>query len=232
MNHDLEIERALQLVPDEPRWIEGRGILLSGHAEVCGDEDGLLIRNRREGSRLAVAWRRPPSLADSVARVEAEELLCAHEDAEWVAAQLGGWKCEGASLFRLDDAAVIEPLASKARLLSSEDELNDLEQELRDEIEEARAAGEVWCAEAEGRVASFAYSYWRTEGHFDISIDTPEAFRRRGLARIAVSGLIRAERERGLEPVWGAMDDNVASSELARTLGFVRHDAIAIFSRE
>jgi hypothetical protein len=43
--------------------------------------------------------------------------------------------------------------------------------------------------------------------------------------------MIDLMRDEGREPVWGAMQSNVASLELARRLGFAAVDEIVVFSR-
>ena len=158
------------------------------------------------------------------------EFLCCPEDAGVVAAQFPDWTCEAGLLYALIEPSALAAPSASVRVLHAEDPLEHLPQELRDELAEARNTREVWTAFSDGVPASFAYSYWKTEGHFDISIDTAPESRRRGLARLAVSELIRQERARGLQPVWGAMASNEASQKLAETLGFELRDEIRLFS--
>lgn len=70
------------------------------------------------------------------------------------------------------------------------------------------------------RVLSAAYTAWRSEGYGDISVDTVEAARGRGLAGHTAQAVVRALEAEGIVPVWGAEEKNAASLRLARRLGF------------
>lgn len=82
----------------------------------------------------------------------------------------------------------------------------------------------------DGRPVSFCYPCWSTEALWDISIDTVEAYRRRGCAADAVRFMIHHMRASGRDPVWGAVESNAASLGLAAKLGFEPVDAIRVFS--
>ncbi|MBK9394838.1 MAG: GNAT family N-acetyltransferase [Uliginosibacterium sp.] len=49
---------------------------------------------------------------------------------------------------------------------------------------------------------SFTSAYLRTHTHFDISVDTLEPYRNRGLARMTAALLIGAAPLQGLSPHW------------------------------
>jgi len=225
---------ALALVPDVPRWIEARALLLTEHCAVFGAEGDLIIRNDAPGGCIAVAMGRvPKELARSVLSDRpGRELLCAIEDGEHWQRALLGWSAEDVLLYGLQRSGDLAPPSAAVGRLTSEHSLDHLPQELREEIEQALPDHAVWCALHEGKVAAFAYSHWRTEGWFDISIDTVPAYRRRGLARLAVSELIRRELAEGLQPVWGAMASNTASQRLAKSLGFVPVDRLLLLSQD
>ncbi len=82
----------------------------------------------------------------------------------------------------------------------------------------------------DNRVASICYACRESESLWDISIDTLEPYRRRGLAAACVRFLIRKMRQEGKEPVWGAVDSNIASLGLATKLGFRPVARIAVFT--
>lgn len=94
------------------------------------------------------------------------------------------------------------------------------------ELAWARRRGPVWCAYVDGAPASFAYAPWRSPAWFDVSVDTLASARQLGLATVVASAMIRDERARGREPVWGADEDNAASRGLAGRLGFEPVDEI------
>ena len=81
---------------------------------------------------------------------------------------------------------------------------------------------------ADDRPVSFCYSGWETESHWDVSIDTLEGHRRRGLGTAACVCLIRHFAARGKTAVWGALDSNPASTALAEKLGFTPIDHLLV----
>lgn len=232
----------LKRVPDVPRWVEARAMLLAGCGRVFERGDELLIRNERPGGQLIVAVT-PPSVELLDRALEGRsrsEVLCAAEDEDVLRSRLPGWPSERAVLFGLTAFDALVPPDPGVRVLGHEDSLDHLEPGLRAEMERARLEGTVFATFDGGssatdtsearRAVSFAYAYWKTEGLFDISIDTVASHRRRGLARRAVSELIRYERSAGRSPVWGAMASNRASQQLARGLRFEPVDELAVFT--
>lgn len=228
------VAHALAVVSDIPRWIEARALLLSEYCAVFGAGSDLIIRNDAPGGCIAVALgRAPEELARSVlCDRPGRELLCALEDSAHWQRVLLDWSTEGVVLYGLERPGDLASPSPAVERLSSDHSLDHLPQELREEIEKALPDRPVWCAFHEGRAAAFAYSYWRTERWFDISIDTAPAYRRRGLARLAVSALVRHELADGLQPVWGAMASNGASQCLAESLGFVHVDQTLLMSQD
>ena len=75
---------------------------------------------------------------------------------------------------------------------------------------------------------SFCYSGWETESHWDVSIDTLEAYRRRGLGAAACVCLIRHFARLGKTAVWGSLESNPASIALAHKLGFTPVDRLVV----
>jgi RimJ/RimL family protein N-acetyltransferase len=71
---------------------------------------------------------------------------------------------------------------------------------------------------------------WQTETLWDVSIETLEGYRRKGLAARAARTMIRYMRRRGRAPVWGALEANLASRSLAARLGFVENAGVAVFT--
>lgn len=78
---------------------------------------------------------------------------------------------------------------------------------------------------------AFAYVASETETLWDVSIDTLPSHRRRGYAAAAALHLMRVMRARGKTAVWGALDDNPASANLARRLGFVENGTLWVLTR-
>ena len=78
---------------------------------------------------------------------------------------------------------------------------------------------------------AFCYSCWTTESLWDVSVDTLEPYRGRGLAEAVARSAIARRRGEGLEPVWGAVDTNGTSRRLAARLGFAETGEAVVFSR-
>lgn len=81
----------------------------------------------------------------------------------------------------------------------------------------------------DGVPVSFCFPTVVTEKFWDVTIETRESYRRRGLAVAAFLRAVDAMRQTGREPVWGAEEDNVASLRLAEKLGFVYAATIWVF---
>ena len=156
------------------------------------------------------------------------ELLVAPEDEVHLVAHFPDWQRERAVLHELSDASRLAQPDPRVRPLCAGDSLAHLPDELREELEAARAQLQILAAFEGGKPVCFAYAYWRTERWFDISIDTLRDHRRRGYARVTASELIRRERADGREPLWGAVASNHASLRLAAALGFDPSDEVVI----
>ena len=222
------VRAALADVQDLPRHVEARAILLSGACGVFGSPGAWAVRNEAPGGAVVVLVGAPEervvraALCDRAGR----ELLAPAELEGTLRGWFPDWRHEGAVLYELEGSPAEVARDEDVRVLTASDSLAHLETELREEMESARANRDVHALFADDLPVSFAYSYWRTEGLFDISIDTAETHRRRGFAARAARALIHAELELGRRPVWGAMDSNEASHALARRLGFVPCDRL------
>ena len=82
----------------------------------------------------------------------------------------------------------------------------------------------------DGRAVAFCYPVLQTERYWDVSVDTLEGYRGRGLAGRAARAMIRHMRQAGKSPVWGALESNAASLGVARRLGFVEAGRLLVFA--
>ncbi|MGC9347402.1 MAG: GNAT family N-acetyltransferase [Anaerolineae bacterium] len=71
-------------------------------------------------------------------------------------------------------------------------------------------------------VVSRCHTVFVGKGEAEISIETQESHRRRGLAALTANAFIEQCAERGLKPAWSCWSDNKPSVALAEHLGFVR----------
>ena len=201
-------------LPDLPRWVEAHGIAASGEG---WREDGAI---GHDGAKLIVIYG--DGDASAIARAHPDhallfplELAPAVEHAARVV--------ERGILHTLPDAASLPDFEGAVPLV---DIPPDLPRELADEL--ARARGTVWTVWVDNAPVSFAHAVWHSARWFDIAVDTLPRARQLGLATIVTAALIRDERARGREPVWGADEGNAASLRLAKRLGFEPVDEIGV----
>lgn len=88
-----------------------------------------------------------------------------------------------------------------------------------------RANGNGFCILIDDTVVSLAYTGWIADNTHEISIETSESHRRKGLARVCAAALINHYLKEGHLPYWECETTNVASANLAESLGFSKmHD--------
>lgn len=228
----MDLKALAGSLPDIPRWVETRGLLLSGRGTVILSPGGFLVK-ALDGPLVCCAGRPDPDSIRAAVADPAPDLrvLAPLEEAEHLARALPEWRQLTATIHLLAPGVrpAVDP-AADIRLLQDGSLLELLPEELHEEISWALPHATVAVAFAEGIPASICYSCWETETLWDISIDTLEEFRRRGLAEACTAFLIERMRERGKEPVWGAEDTNVPSLRLAAKMGFVPVDRLVLFA--
>lgn len=256
------VDHALTRVPDLPRWIDTRGMLLSGRAVVAAPDqselsnDGFVVLV--PDVALASIVGRPPesTVRASLGSLSGEvNVLSQLEDAEYTAAALPKWQRRAAVLHVLPSTVSWESDADPlARIFTRETapRFDHLPASLKEELVDAlrgrtmsrfvpgelpphaaTAAGAaipMAAAWADGRPVAFCYPVWQTETRWDVSVDTWEPYRGRGLAARAARTMIRHMRSAGRAPVWGALETNLASRKLAAKLGFIEAAGIAVFT--
>lgn len=234
MNH-RHIANAL---PDLPRWVEIRSMLLSNRASVFG-----LDLNAASTASFAVVQHdvgvvgapNPEAILEAVQHSgEAAIVLAVPENLVLVEAALPHWISERAALHTLASLNRLPELQpGTVRLLEPGEiaALKNVPEDLYAELADAVANGaEIAAASADGQPVSFCYAGAETEGLWDVAIDTLEPYWRQGHAACCAAFQIARYRERGKAPVWGSLDSNVASAQLAAKLGFVEVDEIYVFN--
>jgi GNAT superfamily N-acetyltransferase len=227
----------LARVPDTPRWVETRGILLSGRCRILwtsASRDAFAIRSDPGSLVCCFGAVEPAAVLAATSEPDAEAVLCAPEFSAMVGRGLPGWSEVPAVLHRLaaESAAESEP-AARVAMLSRADagRLSHLPDALRREIADAIDASHVAAAFLEGIPVAFCHPVYETETLWDVSVDTLEAYRRRGLARTCFEYMRDHLAAHGKEPVWGALADNEASLRLAAKLGFREVDRSVVYLR-
>lgn len=227
-------------LPDIPRHVETRSLLLSGCCWVLAvvETPALsFVTGSSELDIISVVGRPDTSAIREGVRLNRRRgaVLAPPEARDYVAAVLPDWRGILATLHLLGESPRLPHLpAGSARLVTSE-ELNGwshIPAELKREMLVVSRRSPV-AAVFEGTTpVSFCYVAAETEGLWDISIDTLAEYRNRGHASSCVAFLIGHMSALGKRPVWGAEHDNPASLSLAAKLGFVPVDEIVVFREE
>jgi len=232
MTHHTALHaRALAAIPDTPVTVETRALAQDAATIVHAIGDGWLLI-AAQGDLACVFGAVDPVALDAILDVAAfdGDLLLPETGTVTPAMKFVRWKAERALIFTANAAAsaaipaAASPMrpATVVRRLSPRDDLGHVPAHLRDELECACATREVFAAFCDGTPVSFAYVSLATERHGDLSIDTLDAFRRRGFGAAALRPVIAGLLARGMHPVWGAIESNGGSLALARSLGFTQ----------
>ena len=228
----LPSEGLLQALPDLPRWVEIRGMLLSGRGKAMGSSADAFVVSQPDVGLAGVVGKPDAEVIRQVC-VGCREVLAVPEDAEVVGSALPDWTVEPASLHVLsagDRLPGVEPGLVRTIEPAEWAGLPGLPEDLREELLiEARAGTTIAAAFADGQPVSFCYAGFETELWWDISIDTVDGYRRRGYAARCVTFQIARFDKLGKCPVWGALASNNASARLASRLGFVKADELIVF---
>ena len=233
-------ERLAKALPDIPRWVETRAMLLDGTCEVIGlDEkegiDFVLLRAPKRDLVSVVGWPAREAIVEAVSRCENRAEVLAQFDYQGpVVAALPRWRKTSATIHTLGDRPRLPVVPRGSVRLLNEDEVTSmagLPPELKRELEAAFSGTRVAATIVDGEAVSFCYSGSVTEQLWDISIETLAERRRRGYAALCVAFMVNHMRKQGKEPVWGALETNHASLGLAEKLGFVPVDRVVVFER-
>lgn len=222
-------------LPDLPRWVEARGMLLSGRGclvECPAPDPPTILSAPSVLLAVVVRWDAPEALARALTRIPREFSIVGPAEAESaVAAIVPKRTREPAILFHLPPADALRlPGDPRARLLRPDEYrgLDNLPPILRGELRDACNYSPIASAFAEERPVSFCYSGWETETHWDVSIDTLEGYRRQGLGMAACVCLLHHFAQCGKTAVWGSVESNPESASLARKLGFTEVDRLMV----
>ena len=225
----------LAAVPDVPRWVETRAMLLSGRCTVLPDpEDPSSFVVCSTESRVVSVVGAPPAEHVRLAvehNGNAGAVLAPVEARGVVTEALGDWRAEEAVIHRLPGEVSPLPPGGDVRLLDAAAvrTLDGTPPDLARDLALLEARTPVAVAFDGGQAAAFCDPGWETESLWDVSVDTLERYRGRGHAAAAARALIERMSARGLRPVWGAVVSNQASRRVAGKLGFVAVDRLLVF---
>jgi hypothetical protein len=227
----------LASLPDLPRWVDARGLLMERRGFVVDTADGCrLICGRKDRLVVPTTVELSP-LVETTATREVPGASILLQDVMLPAGRyhLPDWTAEPATVFTLPPDRAhgwrLPPWPTAPMTAEQIEALDAVPQLLRDQLRDAVLRTSVWSATLEGRPVAFAYAAHTTESWFDVSVETLEGARNRGLGRAAAMSLIVDRMLRGLRPMWCAVKSNEASHGLARRLGFEPVDLLWVLTR-
>lgn len=232
-------DQLLALLPDEPLWLETRGLLRSETSRLLSDvilEPLAFVIADEEGDWGAVVGM-PPAEAIADAGELITELLAFPENRRWVEQALGdGWSAEEAILHTRDGPPnAVAHSSARLRFLEPGEvaQFSHLAEELAGELTDAERSGTpIGTAAVDGTPVAFCYAGTLSETLWDVSVDTLEQYRRRGLAGAVFEFMAAHWAKSGRRPAWDALASNAESLGLAAKLGFVPVARHWIFTRE
>jgi hypothetical protein len=224
-----------QSLPDVPRWVEVRALLLEG-CEVAGlqEEPELSFVLREADTETVFVIGRPSGTAIEAGIQEnggGGSVIARQEQAAWLAELLPGWPRTRIIVHHLPNLSRLpEAPAGMVDFLDPETLPRlQLPPDLREELESGAEHSVIAATFVEQQPVSFCYAGAVTETLWDVSIDTLPEHQRQGYAALCAAHMIRHMQAQGKSPVWQAVEENPASWYLAQKLGFVAVDELALF---
>jgi RimJ/RimL family protein N-acetyltransferase len=223
-------------LPDLPRWVEARALLLGGACEIHGlreePELSFVVRGPDVEEVFVVGAPADAAILAATERnVRGGMVIALPDQAERIARLLPEWSRSRAVLHLLGDSPRFPDVPpGRVRFLDPAllPHLPVTPELLRD-LEIGAEGSPIAATFVDGEPVSFCYAGAITESLWDIAIDTLPGHRRRGYAALCVTHMIHHLQAQGKQPVWGAVDENPASWRLARKLGFVPVDELVLF---
>jgi RimJ/RimL family protein N-acetyltransferase len=235
---DLIQKKLAVSLPDIPRWIETRAMLLFSQCEIFGLEEtsqlSAVVKSDEWELISIIGYPEKRAIIEAIAMYHDEGIVLAPpESGEYVSEILPEWTISPASLHLRDEELPLPSSDKVVRLLAPAelDDASHLPSDLKEELIDASRHSPISAAFADDCPVSFCYAGSQTEQLWDISIDTLDEHRNKGYAAAAVTYLIKYFNQQGKRPVWGAEEMNVASMRLAAKLGFVAVDRILVFHK-
>jgi hypothetical protein len=237
-NQHALLQELASSLPDLPRWVAPRGLLLERRCEVVlgpeGKRNAGYLVLEQDGPEAFAVHRPVAYLVKQLdgASPPTGSILAPIESAEAWRALLPGWSEQAAVVHVHPTPANLPKPAHPTRFLTLADleGLEDLPARLAHDLRRALGRGPVAAAFEGARAVAFCHAAYVTESWFDLSIDTLDEFRRRGYATSAAGHLIHHMLGQGKRPVWGALDADVASLSMAKKYGFRAVDRLVVFS--
>ena len=238
MNVDPDLNvRLAQTLPDIPRFVETRSMLMNHRGVIYGFDESqsgnYIVCNRQTGLIVVIGTPSLASLNEAITQRPKRGVVLAFADnVSFVGEALSDWLCETAILHLPEGLLTLPDVPAGAVRFVSRDDIValkgvplDLKEELLIEADFEQIAATI----VDDKPVAFCYAGAITETLWDVSIDTLEGYRHRGYAALSVAFLVQHFKQQGKQPVWGALESNKASLNLAKKLGFKPVDALFVF---
>lgn len=220
---------AAALLPDVPRWVEARALLLTAECEVFGEPPSIVVRDP-EAEDIYVLGDFDPRLVREALRHHGSggQVVALPAHASTLATLLGQ-PAQPFTVFAHPDPSCFPSTEGVSFLDPRTIETLDAPEELIAELLVGRDGSPIAARFVEDRPVAFCYAGAITESLWDVSIDTIPEFQRRGFASACAAFMIAHQRRLGREAVWQSLDMNEASLRLAQKLGFREVDRLVLF---
>ncbi len=216
---------------DEPRWVETRDLLARDDSLFLGDPKNYIVWSDKVMLGSVVGKPEVHHLHAAVS--SCNEILAFPENIDYLHHHLAMLNPERASILKAPSLLTHQPLHPCRFLQPGEiSALSHLPEELHTDLSKVEEDGkDIYAAFDQQLPVAFCYVAAETETLWDISIDTIESHQRCGFGRSAAAGLIHVMNAKGKSAVWGSLDSNPASLNLALKLGFNEIDQIWVLTR-
>jgi GNAT superfamily N-acetyltransferase len=229
--------KILQLLPDIPKWIYARWMILSGQARIYGDEEfetsSSIIQHPTNGLTCVIGQPDTDLLYKAITAADLDVQVMSFSDNDrFIGQQLPQWSRSPAYLHILDhEIPQADTAGCEIKFLGHNDifDENHIPGELRREFLDALHHSPIAALFIAELPVSFCYAAAETESLWDISVDTLDGYRNRGYGFQTVSFMIKHMDRKGKQPVWGAEESNYASLRLAQKLGFKPVEKIYLY---
>ncbi len=226
-----------QRLPDLPRWVEARALLLGDPCEIFGLQEipalAFVLRDPESNFVFVIGTPAVAALETALQQNGGScEVVAPMEQAAWLAAALPGWQRSRIIVHRLAEPQCLPevPVGAVRFLDPSMLAALPMEAALREELQSGAAYSPIAATVVGEQPVAFCYAGSTTETLWDVSIDTLPAHRRQGHAALCASYMVQHMRGLGKEPVWQSLEENPASWKLAHKLGFAPVDELVLFA--
>ena len=219
-------ELALQLIPESPRHVIPRSMLLHGQSELLGPvASGSFAIHDIERSTLALIGSPAPKscMPDSMPPIVVA-VSQAFDTSPWPAYR---WQTLDVLTLEIRHPTRRAPgAAAPAERLPSNFPIDDAAEDLRFALGVGLSLGPVFAVRKQGTPVAAACCFWRSQHYYDISIDTLPEHRRRGLGHAVAAALI--DELAPANAVHCSSTDDQQARHFIESLGFQRVGEIRI----